>query len=130
MAQEPLTLKWLFFSFQGRIARRSFALSLVFLIFPQLFVVQQMVQHEGNENVLALLALVLFAVWAAVLWSVMALCAKRLHDLGVTGWLSLIAFIPAVSWIFFLTLMVLPSSQETNEYGSPPFPIDERSSKP
>lgn len=124
MEPSEFTLKWLFFSFQGRIARRSFAVGIVFLLFPQLIVVLQMVRYESNEKMLALLGLSLIGVWACALWSAMALAAKRLHDLGVTGWLSLIAFFPAVSWIFFLTLMVLPSSQKDNEYGPPPFPID------
>ena len=97
---------------------------MLFLVFPQLFLVLQIVRYENNENIMALLGLALIAVWAGVLWSVMALSAKRLHDLGITGWLSLIAFIPALSWLFFLALMILPSSQETNAYGRPPFPID------
>ena len=122
----PLSLKWLFFSFEGRIARRSFALSILFLVFPQIFLVLQMVRYEDNEGMLALLGMALIVIWVGVLWSVMALSAKRLHDLGVTGWLSLIAFFPAVSWLFFLALMILPSSPNANEYGAPPFPIDDQ----
>ena len=124
MENHPFTLQWLFFGFDGRIARRSFLFSILFLLLPQLVLILQIVRNEENQDMLALLGLALIACWAGALWSIMALCAKRLHDLGVTGWLSLIAFFPAISWIFFLALIVLPSSQETNQYGPPPFPID------
>lgn len=121
MSTPAPTLSWLFFSFKGRIARRSFIFSILFLLLPQILIVVQMVRNEGNPGALTGLVLIMFCLWACTLWSLFAITTKRLPDLGVTGALSLLAFFPAVSWIFFLALSILPSSSQTNEYGPPPF---------
>jgi len=39
----------------------------------------------------------------------------------VTGALALILFVPTVNVIFIIVLMALPSRQEENEHGPPPF---------
>ncbi|MEM9279564.1 MAG: DUF805 domain-containing protein [Pseudomonadota bacterium] len=122
MSDATPTLSWLFFSLKGRIARQSYALSILFLIFPQVFVVLQLVRNEENQSGLAFWFLVLLGVVLLTLWSVMALAVKRLHDLGMTGWLSVLILVPTLNWIFLVALALFPSTQETNEYGPPPFP--------
>ncbi len=47
---------------------------------------------------------------------------RRLHDLGKTGWLVLIIFIPIVNILFYLYLLFGKGDQEENEYGNPPRP--------
>ncbi len=47
---------------------------------------------------------------------------RRLHDLGKTGWLVLIMFIPIVNILFYLYLLFAKGDQEENEYGNPPRP--------
>ena len=121
MTETGPSLTWLFFSFRGRIARRSFIFSILFLLLPQFIVVHQMIKHEGNTGAITGLVLIMMALWACTLWSLFAITAKRLHDLGVTAALCLLAFFPGVNWLFFLALSILPSSAETNEYGRPPF---------
>lgn len=121
MTMQPPSLMWLFFSFAGRIARKSFGIGVLFLVFPQVFIVIQLIKNEQNPDALAFWGFMILLVWGAALWSLLALSAKRLHDLGVTGWLSILVFIPAVSWLFLLALVIIPSSRETNEHGPPPF---------
>ncbi len=124
MSDNVPTLRWLFFSFQGRIARKSYLMSVLFLLLPQIIVVLQMVQNADNDAALAFWFLVWIAINVATLWSLLALAVKRLHDLSVTGWLALILFVPTVNWIFLLALAFIPSKQETNQWGPPPFPVD------
>ena len=121
MPEQQPSLAWLFFSFQGRIARRSFIFSILFLLLPQFVIVFQLIKNEGNPAAIAGLMLVMMALLVATLWSVFAISTKRLHDLGAPGALSLLAFFPGINWLFFLALAILPSSPEANDYGPPPF---------
>ncbi|MEM9331303.1 MAG: DUF805 domain-containing protein [Pseudomonadota bacterium] len=121
MPNDTPSLAWLFFSFKGRIARQSYALSIFFLVLPQIIVVLQIVRNEGNDGALALWVLALLGVVVASFWSILAIVVKRLHDLGVTGWLALLVFFPTINWIFMLVLAVIPSNQQVNQYGPPPF---------
>jgi uncharacterized membrane protein YhaH (DUF805 family) len=45
--------------------------------------------------------------------------ARRLHDIGKSGWWLLIGLIPLVGLVL-LYFMVQPSQSENNEYGAPP----------
>lgn len=47
---------------------------------------------------------------------------QRLHDLGWSGWLWLLNFVPIVGSVFPLVLMVSPGSNVANRYGAPPPP--------
>ncbi|MDJ0612974.1 MAG: DUF805 domain-containing protein [Rhizobiaceae bacterium] len=119
---EP-TLSWLFFSFRGRIARQSFILGILFLVFPQLFAVIQMVRADnaGKPDQIAFWFLVLIVFLLVSFWSSLALSVKRLHDLSLPGALSILAIFSGINLVFFLYLAVMPSKQEINEYGPPPF---------
>lgn len=48
--------------------------------------------------------------------------AKRLHDVGWSAWLLLIALIPAVGGFFSILLMIIPGNAGSNRYGPPPPP--------
>lgn len=60
-------------------------------------------------------------VIAAVTVSVM-IGVQRLHDIGWSGWLWLLNFIPLVGGIFAILMMVIPGTQGGNRYGAPPPP--------
>lgn len=44
---------------------------------------------------------------------------QRLHDMGYTGWLVLLSFVPFIGWLIWLVLLVWPGSKGSNEYGPP-----------
>jgi len=48
------------------------------------------------------------------------LIIKRLHDLGYSGWLLLLNFLPFVSWVMGLFLLFAPGQPGPNKYGDPP----------
>ena len=48
-----------------------------------------------------------------------SLSARRLHDLGQSGWLILIAFIPLVGIFFGLWMLFAGGQPNPNRYGPP-----------
>lgn len=58
---------------------------------------------------------------AAVAVSVM-IGVQRLHDIGWSGWLWLLNFVPVVGSVFALLMLVVPGTQDANRYGPPPPP--------
>ena len=53
----------------------------------------------------------------ALLLPIVAAQARRLHDIGKSGWLILIGLIPVIGWIVLIYWSVQPSAQGANEYG-------------
>jgi uncharacterized membrane protein YhaH (DUF805 family) len=62
---------------------------------------------------------VYFIVILAFLLPLLAVGARRLHDIGRSGWWLLIGLIPLVGLVL-LYFAVQPSQPESNEYGPPP----------
>ncbi|MFC5046257.1 DUF805 domain-containing protein [Aquimarina hainanensis] len=64
----------------------------------------------------------------------LAVAVRRLHDIGKSGWMILIAFIPFIGAIWLLILFTTDSDPGENEYGPNPkqfediAPIEEQSS--
>jgi uncharacterized membrane protein YhaH (DUF805 family) len=56
----------------------------------------------------------------AVLVPSIAVGARRLHDIGKTGWLLLIALIPVLGWILLLVWLAKDSQPGSNQYGENP----------
>ncbi|MDG9926081.1 MULTISPECIES: DUF805 domain-containing protein [unclassified Pseudomonas] len=57
----------------------------------------------------------------AVVVSVM-IGVQRLHDIGWSGWLWLLNFVPLVGSVFAILMLVIPGTQGANRYGPPPPP--------
>jgi uncharacterized membrane protein YhaH (DUF805 family) len=45
---------------------------------------------------------------------------RRLHDVGMNGWLYLVGLIPWVGGIFLLVVALLPGQKFDNQYGPNP----------
>lgn len=56
----------------------------------------------------------------AVLLPSLAVGARRLHDIGKSGWWLLINFIPIIGWIWILVYFCRDSQPGDNEYGPNP----------
>lgn len=60
------------------------------------------------------------------IWAIVAgagnimLMIRRLHDLGKSGWFSLIALVPLIGFIFSIYLFCAPGQVGYNEYGADP----------
>jgi uncharacterized membrane protein YhaH (DUF805 family) len=60
--------------------------------------------------------LVIFVPSLAVSW-------RRLHDIGKSGWMTLLWLVPVVGWIWILILLFTPSQDGDNGYGVKPVNI-------
>jgi uncharacterized membrane protein YhaH (DUF805 family) len=116
----------LLFSFTGRIGRLTyFTASLCAgIVIGILYAIAVGAGSQGSipavaANVGELVCIVLF------LWIVMALAVKRCHDLGQSGWWSLLQLIPYVGLAMSAYLMFIAGVNETNEWGPPAVPRDE-----
>lgn len=56
----------------------------------------------------------------AVLIPGLAVSVRRLHDVGKSGWMILIALIPLIGAIWLLVLMFTDSNAGDNQYGANP----------
>lgn len=50
----------------------------------------------------------------------LAVGVRRLHDIGKSGWMLLVAFIPIVGIIWLLILLATDGTPGSNEYGENP----------
>lgn len=103
---------------EGRLGRmRYIAWSMVFMlgVAPAMLI-----------SILALKTSILLSVMLICIASIAAITigiqvsVKRLHDIGWSGWLLLIALIPVVGGIFQLLICLIPGSKGNNRYGPPP----------
>jgi len=92
--------------FSGRAGRSEFWW---FFLFQLIVTAILTTIHERLGNV-ASLALLLPALGAG---------ARRLHDIGKSGWFQLLWFIPFIGWLVLLYWFVQPSG-EANTYGAAP----------
>ena len=50
----------------------------------------------------------------------LAVSVRRLHDVGYSGWMLLICFIPVIGAIWLLVLLLSDSKAEENQWGASP----------
>lgn len=103
-----LSLFDLFFSFNGRIGRLQFAGAYISL---------GMVAGTGVVAVMTDLVLVGVLLVAVAIWSNLAVCAKRWHDTGASGWWTLLKAIPYVRVLVTFYLLLVPGDEDDNAYG-------------
>lgn len=98
--------------FNGRARRReywSFAL-VSFLVSIALSIVDGMLGTAFLASIYGL----------AVLLPGIAVTVRRLHDIGKTGWLALVALIPFIGWLVLLYFMIQDSEPGVNQWGPNP----------
>ena len=118
-ARRP-TVGWLLFSPSGRAGRQVFILGWVFWLLINSYTVASLALHREDEALFRLFSLLLFAGFAASFASTIMLSIKRLHDMGLSGLLVLVLFIPAVSFVMLFLLCLWPSRPGANAYGPAP----------
>lgn len=105
--------------FEGRARRKEYWMfSLFNLIFACLIIV--------GTGLIGNLGIILFLLYGVgTLIPSIAVSVRRLHDVGKSGWMNLVAFIPMVGSIWLLVLLATDSQPGDNEYG--PNPKEENS---
>jgi len=98
------------FSFEGRVSRSTYWLvsiiaCVVFWSAIRIFApaLQWAVRRGSLPGIGASLAVIVFSV--PFLWVSLAVAVKRWHDLGKSGWMNLILFIPIVGAVYSLVVL-------------------------
>lgn len=115
------------FGFSGRWGRLNWLnatlikSALCFLLLAiAMIAINSSISRNGSTIPLVLTGLVFLLIAPLVLYWSFRDAALRCHDLGYSGFLSLLYLIPFVSLLFSLALLCLPGQEDDNEHGSPP----------
>lgn len=103
--------------FSGRINRRSYFVSssgVGILV----YILNELLQKTDATMFEVMLYIVLIPL-IIVLYS---LFIRRLHDLGYSGWFSLLIFVPVLNAAMGLGLIFFSGNLEANKYGNAPRP--------
>lgn len=115
-ARDPGSLRWLLFSFDGRIGRQTWwrwgaaAMIGLALYLTVVLRVAGAPQHiaDGIVNLL-------------LVWPALALSVKRWHDRDKRGWWALVVLVPVVGWVWALIENgLLPGTRGANRFGESP----------
>jgi uncharacterized membrane protein YhaH (DUF805 family) len=96
------------FSFEGRIRRKEYALT-VFVVYV-ISLALGFVAQDGLDGIFLLMYLVVFV---ALGWINLAQAAKRCHDVDTNGWYQMIPF-------YTLYLLFAEGDKKRNRYGPDP----------
>ena len=66
------------------------------------------------------LAMLAFILYIPMIGASLVVAARRLNDLGHTGWLSLLTLVPLLNFFFGLWLVFGAGNPGANQYGPPP----------
>ena len=104
-----------FFSFRGRINRKTFWLAMLPLAVG--YAVAEMMTVSADEATVGLSYLIMIGF----LWPSLAIQTKRWHDRNKSGWWNLISFVPIVGPFWALIEVgFLKGTPGANFYGVPP----------
>lgn len=136
-AEAPLSM-WRYFArgvtsryatFKGRARRKEFwsftlfsilSLIVLCLIAYGIDVAAGNLPADEEANGPMLLPLVI-GIWAlAILIPSISVTVRRVHDLGITGWLAILCFLPYLGWMATLVIGLIPGQPQANAYGASP----------
>lgn len=106
-------------TFSGRARRKEYWMFFlwVILIALGLTILDLVIGTYNHESGAGLLSGV-FSL--AILVPYISLNARRLHDIGKSGWMQLLFLIPLVGFVLWIVWMVTDGERETNKYGPSP----------
>ncbi|MDX8518762.1 DUF805 domain-containing protein [Mesorhizobium dulcispinae] len=112
-------------NFSGRARRKEFwgfclfwTIGLVVAIGVGLSVDLSRGEGGGDEPIVMLGLICLFFLLTFLPW--VSLIVRRLHDLGLTGWLAILCFVPYVGGLATLVFALIPTQAGDNKWGPVP----------
>jgi uncharacterized membrane protein YhaH (DUF805 family) len=92
--------------------RKIFNLTLIG-VFSVLFLFVEVMNYLGKSGVgeIPILSVFVFVLGVGQLVFLVFISILRLHDLNLSGWWSLIGFIPYINLLFLVLLMIYPSAK-------------------
>jgi len=115
--------KKLFFNFEGRIDRIQFLIGHLILfaytIFVPVLLSMVMVNLFGGTGNIVTSLLIIAATIVSIVAN-FALIVKRLHDINLSGWWSLVVLIPYIGIIAVILIYFIPGTPTQNRFGPVP----------
>ena len=131
------SIKEKLFSFEGRLNRQPAILRFLAVMFATMVVTSIVsgifyviagiageVLSSAGTAIEILRALIVFVLYIPAIVINFSLAVRRCHDIGLSGWLTLIFLIPVVGTFFLLFLWIKPGTPGDNPYG--PDPLQQR----
>jgi uncharacterized membrane protein YhaH (DUF805 family) len=126
--KRALTQKYV--AFEGR-ARRSeywgyqlfqFVAIMGFLVLGLIldFTIGGVTMEPGDESAPWITIIMLFLYILATFLPSLAITIRRMHDVGVSGWVYLVSFVPYIGGLVIFVITVIDSQVGTNAYGLSP----------
>ncbi len=106
--------------FSGRASRSEFwwfQLFIVIISIP-LYVLSFYAGYTGSSTLALVVSGLSVVLWLAVIVPLIAVTVRRLHDTDRSGWWYLLMFVPVVSLVV-LVFLLLPSTPGGNRFGAP-----------
>lgn len=120
-SRQPLTGAEILTSFEGRTTRANFWIYYWLSFAVSSFTISKPFTTEVRGAAFVFICAVTALVAFAGIWSNVAVAAKRWHDFGKSGWMTLVIFIPIVGPIYYLVHMgFLRGHDGTNLFGEDP----------
>jgi uncharacterized membrane protein YhaH (DUF805 family) len=107
-----------YFSLRGRIGRQAywvFGILPFFLAGVVLGVLVPALHISARNLMVPLLMLSPILAWMGI-----AISVKRLHDIGWSGWWTIVCFIPYLDYVMVPILGIIPGKAGANDYGEDP----------
>ena len=96
-----------YFCFTGRTDRKTFWQYIIVYLIGSIIL-----------NIIPGVGKILSGLWSlALLCPTLGITARRLHDVGKSGWLQLIALIPVIGGLIVLFFCFPEGNKEENQYG-------------
>lgn len=116
---KQLTLLQIYFSFRGRVSRSTYwslyIAPMLICLFSMPLLLGWLAQREGTE----VIRLFIVATLIPMFWISLAVQAKRWHDSGKSGWLTILFFIPGLGFLLVIINGILAGEKVENRYGVP-----------
>lgn len=108
-----------FFTFQGRMRRISFLINIVitYIVVLLAMIVVLMATDPSSQAVEAFGQFLTAIIGMAWVVSFFSLLVRRVHDLNLSGWFSLVFFIPIFGLLY---LLFAGGTNGANQYGEDP----------
>ncbi len=111
-----MSLRWLLFSFDGRIGRRTWWLwGVAAMVGMALYLTVVLRVAGASQNITDGIVNLLLA------WPALAISVKRWHDRDKRGWWVLVVLVPVIGWIWaVIENGLLPGTRGANRFGGLP----------
>ena len=110
-------IKNTYFNHRGRLSRSQFLIALVSLELVTFLIglLCTSLFFLGPLKYIVLIGCALACVYGSFV-----VIIKRLHDIDLTGWFSVIIYIPVLNLFFFFYLLLKKGDEGKNQFGFPP----------